>query len=613
MNSTFLKLLSALLGIASTMLSADHYFAYGKKKYLQPLEKNSTTIARDYFSNPNILYYQKSDSPKIKSRAVLKNNKGDNIANNIADNVVGIDGHIWIKFKKNISQQTQQQLIKQYQLQTIKKPMPNLWLVHTPNVSQTLSLSNSLYAETITAYAHPDFHIKLKRRAIKKDEIADPLFDKSWHLKKNDSDDQNPAINIQEIFKITKGFGVKVGIFDDALDSGHKDLKANIKKYVDGRDTSRANPPYSIFSGFFHGTRMAGIIASAQNDTGSIGIAPQSGLYFVGHHLSTTDDVRTRVSEIIGAFNWFKAQSVDLISNAWGTYDADPALEDVITHIAKTGREGKGLPIVFASGNNGISLDDEDINDESEIEAVISVGSVSYENPNEMAYFSNYGKNVDMLTVGEEIITTCPDGRYCTSTGTSPSSAITSGIIALMLSVDATLTKDAIKNILQQSTNLAVTHNGITYPVINANRAIDTVISQQSIESIEKHLIKNSPKKISGYFTLYDFDDKPDHLDWVYVKEGDFYLMMDNPHAQNRFGFTKITPIKDLSPKYYLVNRFLDDSFSSPYWVIVDAKTKAVRRVKSFEADSVVYQKLSIKGEIDGNHKSVTFFKNQKK
>ncbi|HSV86114.1 MAG TPA: S8 family serine peptidase [Levilinea sp.] len=76
-----------------------------------------------------------------------------------------------------------------------------------------------------------------------------------------------------------RGQNVLVAVLDTGFDLDHPDLKENIAgsmSFVDGEGAQ-----YSLPDMFSHGTHVAGIIAAADNDIGTIGVAPQASLLLV--------------------------------------------------------------------------------------------------------------------------------------------------------------------------------------------------------------------------------------------------------------------------------------------------------------------------------------------
>jgi len=210
-----------------------------------------------------------------------------------------------------------------------------------------------------------------------------------------------------------------------------------------------------------HGTAVTGIIGARTNTKGIRGVAPYVNLIFV----QLPFDRDARESEIIEAFRTAVALGADVINCSWGTYDVSDAVRDTIVDISNNGRDGRGIPIVFAAGNDNIDMG----NDESSIPEVISVGATLSDN--DRAWYSNHGSYLDLLAPGGGTykITTLDlsgsagvgriEPNYLTYNdfsgmyGTSASAPIISGVIATMLEADSTLSRVSIENILKHSSD----------------------------------------------------------------------------------------------------------------------------------------------------------------
>ena len=123
--------------------------------------------------------------------------------------------------------------------------------------------------------------------------------------------------------------------------------------------------------------------------------------------------------------------------------------------------EEKGVLIVTSAGNSSLDLnvynhyypnDNEDNGDEVSGN-LIMVGSTGYKaDENLLSRYSNYGNiDVDIFAPGDEIYTTAPNNKYTYRNGTSMSSAIVSGVTALIYSYYPELTASQIKQIIMDS------------------------------------------------------------------------------------------------------------------------------------------------------------------
>ena len=333
---------------------------------------------------------------------------------------------------------------------------------------------------------------------------SEPYFKYSWHIESKDSYfntngysiDKNADIDVIEAWKITKGNGVKVAVIDDAFDVEHEDLKANIfityNADDDSSDVSNKEPIDSEY-GTSHGNICAGFIVAPINGKGIVGIAPEAKLIAI-QLLGDSDSVT------IKAFEYAKNQGAKVVSCSWGTENISPALEVELKSLYDA-----GITILFASGNDGKSLDEISLNDESESQWVIGVGA-SGEN-NDVTSYSNYGSNIDILAPGGDMeisigILGIDDSgergskeqqslvseNYAFTNGTSFSTPVAAGVVALMYGINPNITPKKVREILIESSDkigLGVTYdtNGFNekraYGKINANTAV--VKAQESL------------------------------------------------------------------------------------------------------------------------------------
>ncbi len=291
----------------------------------------------------------------------------------------------------------------------------------------------------------------------------EPYFQYAWHLNSKDTTlnakgfnvDSEADISIADAWSITKGSGVKVAVIDDAFDVEHEDLKANIAVTynVDENSDDVTNKyPASHEYGTSHGNTCAGFIVAPENNKGSVGVAPESKLIAI-KLLSISD------ADTIKAFEYAKQQNAKVISCSWGTENMSQALNNELKTIYDA-----GITVVFASGNDGKTLDDTNISDESESEWVIGVGA-SAEN-NDVTYYSNYGSNIDLIAPGGDtnslgILGIDDSGSrgstynhglvnedYAFVNGTSFSTPVVAGVIALMYAANPNITPKQVRDIL---------------------------------------------------------------------------------------------------------------------------------------------------------------------
>lgn len=325
------------------------------------------------------------------------------------------------------------------------------------NPDEAIKISAKLFESDLVEFASPNFNYSIELREVK---IEDEFFldsDKAWHFRVTNSD---LALNL------AKGDGVRVGVYDNGVDIEHPELKSN---YLFGYNFDIASDESSQLRGDsseYHGTAVAGLISSAIDGVGTVGVAPNSYLIPMRDDVSKSSDITK-----LRAFEYAKNHEIDVLNCSWGTYDVSEAVAIAIEDLAKNGRGGKGSLILFAVGNDGGS-DEIWARDESALESVIAVGAI--DNNLKRATYSNYGEALDLVApggyfdiyTGEAFGITSTDlvgesgissGDYVTLensinlVGTSFATPIVSALIANIISINPDLTADEIKDILYLS------------------------------------------------------------------------------------------------------------------------------------------------------------------
>jgi major intracellular serine protease len=127
----------------------------------------------------------------------------------------------------------------------------------------------------------------------------------------------------------------------------------------------------------------------------------------------------------------------------------DPKLHDAVKYAVS-----KGIVVVCAAGNNGDGLTDtNEFAYPSAYPEVISVGAI--DSDLKLANFSNTNAEIDVVAAGVNVLSTLPNGKYGTMSGTSMSCPHVTGTIALLISMyekrlNKTLTVDEIRQLLKE-------------------------------------------------------------------------------------------------------------------------------------------------------------------
>ena len=355
-----------------------------------------------------------------------------------------------------------------------------------------------------------------------------------WALQNN----AYPAfdININEAWSVTKGEGVKVAVIDEGIDLDHQDLAANLLPGYDMTDGLYGGENGGYANNDNHGTLCAGIIAALDNNIGIVGVAPQAKIIPIrGAYDYPYDDKKNWCTYegiwLINALQKAFDEGADVINNSWNNTSPSNTYNLVLEYIATFGRNGKGIIITYATGNDTNSV----INTPSGLPSVLAVGAST--STGQRAFFSNYGVGIDIVAPGALIVTTNINDDFVYSNGTSLACPHVAAVAALMLSVNPDLTREEVHKIICQTAyklpNYTFTNDAshpygswneeVGYGLVDASAAVFMAMSKRfyiagpdSFCHSARYYIENVPAYADVKWIrtgIYDFD--PDWVDLI--------------------------------------------------------------------------------------------------
>ncbi|HEX8775661.1 MAG TPA: S8 family serine peptidase [Pyrinomonadaceae bacterium] len=248
-----------------------------------------------------------------------------------------------------------------------------------------------------------------------------------------------------------------------------------------------------------HGTHGAGVAAGTGANSGGFFGGVAAGAHLVG--VDTGDDKGLPLVAILGAFDYMLVKQFDynirVVNNSWGDiYSAEAVSANDPVNISTRMMHDRNMTVVFAAGNDGST--DDAINPYSTMPWTISVAAGEKEGYGSPADFSSRGKNngtdadvagmpadetaqpnlrPDITAPGVAIISVRAHGasplmaasgqlngdavnipvafqpNYLSSQGTSFACPHVSGVVALLMEADSTLTPDQVITILRETAN----------------------------------------------------------------------------------------------------------------------------------------------------------------
>ena len=316
---------------------------------------------------------------------------------------------------------------------------------------------------------------------------------------------------------------VTVAVVDSGVEDTHPDLagrvdtERSVKCSVNGVATQDF---YGWRDEFYHGTHVAGIIAANHNDIGIDGIAPEATIVAI----QATNDNRLIYPEYVTcAFMWAASHGVDIVNNSysmdpwvyWSPTDPEQAAGLEAATRSITYAQGKGLAVIAAAGNEGVSIDNPTIDNGSptdapaptkgrnaeggirvpsmldgvaQVSAVAQAYNVKPGLSLARADFSNYGTTIDFAAPGDQIYSTAPllfyVSGYAVADGTSMATPHVAGVAALLQSVHPEYTGDQIIELMKKQAaghygELNAPWDGKEYRGAGLPDALDAVLKDQ--------------------------------------------------------------------------------------------------------------------------------------
>ena len=204
------------------------------------------------------------------------------------------------------------------------------------------------------------------------------------------------------------GEGIKVGVCDTGVDSRHPEFEDRIDAtyFFTGRSADDQND---------HGTHVSSTILGA-----TVGVAPKARLVMAkvlgANGSGNSRDVGLGIDKLA-------EDGCHIISLSLGGSRDDPYSRDAVNAAIAA-----GIIVVAATGNEGAS--------HVGYPARHCIGIGAVDRGLKLAYFSNRGKNVDLVGYGVNVYAGVPGGKYARFSGTSMATPFIAGLIANRLSAE---------------------------------------------------------------------------------------------------------------------------------------------------------------------------------
>lgn len=223
------------------------------------------------------------------------------------------------------------------------------------------------------------------------------------------------------------GKGIKIAV----IDTGGNNFDGNLA-IKGGYNCIDKSSNYYDEDG--HGTSVISIISS------KFGVAPECDIYSVKVDLSVLNELS--IKQVIEGLRWCIDNKMNIVNMSFGFpgYKSDEL--EAICYEAKQ----KGIILVCAGGNSSINAY---LAIPARYDSTLSISNVDKNNV--ISQTSSYSFGVDFCCYGENVIALNKNGENTTVSGTSFSSALASGIIALLKQQNPNLTCREMYEILKDN------------------------------------------------------------------------------------------------------------------------------------------------------------------
>jgi len=288
---------------------------------------------------------------------------------------------------------------------------------------------------------------------------TDPLYAQQWHfglLGRLGFGTAADTTGIERIWASYTGAGIRVGIWDDGIESSHWDLSAN---YDPSRHVSvggSLNDGQPVSASYAHGTSVAGLIAADNNGLGGVGGAFDASLTGV-RIFGGSDDINLAWARYLSTLD--ALSNFDVTNHSYGGFPDWVATADVnkFRLASVQGRGGLGTVNVKSAGNDNV-----DGNGDALDASRFTVTVAAVDSTGQVASYSTYGAHILLAAPAGSVTTDrlgtsagyngLSGGDYTNLFGgTSAASPLTASVVALMLDAAPGLGWRDVQDILARS------------------------------------------------------------------------------------------------------------------------------------------------------------------
>ena len=277
----------------------------------------------------------------------------------------------------------------------------------------------ALEANSIVAVAQPNYQYRVSQNS--NTPVAEHKGDPAQYMVEK--------LQLEEVHRIASGKNVTIAVIDSEADKQHTELQGQIAEQFNA--VGEAEKAHS------HGTAMVGAIASRDR---LLGVAPGAKILAVRAFSESQQSAEGTTFNILKSIDWAVSRGAKVINMSFAG-PRDPALERTLKKAYD-----QGVVLIAAAGNAGPKSPPLYPGADPSVIAVTATDAVD-----RGFKMANQGPYVSIASPGVDVLAPAPAEAYQMSTGTSIATAHVSGVVALMLERDPTLTPADVRKILEST------------------------------------------------------------------------------------------------------------------------------------------------------------------